>query len=58
MKPVVRPTSKRGAREMSGADQLDAARRELGMALVVLHLAHQQRQRRTAPPHHLSGKRS
>jgi hypothetical protein len=32
MKPMVRPTSKRGAREMSVEDQLDAARRELGMA--------------------------
>jgi hypothetical protein len=29
MKPMVRPTSKRGAREMSGAGQLDAARHEL-----------------------------
>jgi hypothetical protein len=32
MKPMVRPTSKRGAREMSVKDQLDAARRELGTA--------------------------
>ena len=32
MKPMVRPTSKRGAREMSVEDQLDAARRELGTA--------------------------
>jgi hypothetical protein len=32
MKLMVRPTSKRGAREMSVADQLDAARRELGTA--------------------------
>ena len=32
MKPMVRPTSKRGAREISVEDQLDAARRELGMA--------------------------
>jgi hypothetical protein len=32
MKPMVRPTSKRGAREMSVEDQPDAARRELGTA--------------------------
>jgi hypothetical protein len=32
MKLMVRPTSARGAREMPGADQLDAARRELGTA--------------------------
>jgi hypothetical protein len=32
MKPMVRMASKRGAREMSGADQLDAVRREPGMA--------------------------
>jgi hypothetical protein len=32
MKPMVRPTSKRGAREISVEDQLDAARRELGTA--------------------------
>jgi hypothetical protein len=32
MKPMVRLASKRGARAMSVADQLDAARRKLGMA--------------------------
>jgi hypothetical protein len=32
MKPMVRPASKRGAREMSVADQLDAARPEPGTA--------------------------
>jgi hypothetical protein len=32
MKPMVRPTSKRGAGEMSVKDQLDAARRELTTA--------------------------
>ena len=32
MKPMVRPTSKRGAREMPAGDQLGAARRELGTA--------------------------
>ena len=32
MKPMVRPASKQGAREMSVADQLDAARPEPGTA--------------------------
>ena len=32
MKPMVRMASKRGARQMSAEDQLDAARRGLGMA--------------------------